>query len=81
MAGRAPDTLDIRPVDPQRTRPTVVAAYNKLAVGESFVLVDNRDPMLIRTVLNAQEAGAVGWQYLEAGPDVWRVRITRKRLI
>ena len=77
MAARAPDTLDIRPIAPQRMGPTIVAAYEKLAPGESFVVVNDRDPAQVRAVLDARQAETVGWVYLEAGPDVWRVRITR----
>jgi len=80
MPATAPDTLDVRPVAPQRTHPTVIATYNKLAFGESFVLINDWDPAPVRDELDAQPAEAVGWEYLENGPDVWRVRITRKRV-
>lgn len=80
MSATAPDTLDVRPVASQRTHPTVIATYNKLAVGESFVLINDRDPAPVRAELDPTSVEAVGWEYLESGPDVWRVRITRKRL-
>lgn len=81
MPATAPDTLDVRPVPPQRTHPTVVATYNKLAPGESFVLINDQDLAPVRAALEARSSEAVGWEYLEVGPDVWRVRITRKCLI
>jgi uncharacterized protein (DUF2249 family) len=77
MAAMPPDMLDVRPIAPQRTPPTVVATYEKLAPGESFVLVTDREPTAVRATLEAQAAHGTGWEYLEAGPDVWRVRITR----
>lgn len=77
MPATAPDTLDVRPVAPQRTHPTVIATYDKLALGESFVLINDQDPAYVRVMLEARPFGAVGWKYLEAGPGVWRVRITR----
>lgn len=70
--------LDVRPIAPQRTPPTVVATYNKLAPGESFVLVTDREPTAVRAMLETQTTREVGWTYLEAGPEVWRVRITRR---
>lgn len=77
MPATAPDTLDVRPVAPQRTHPTVIATYDKLALGESFVLINDQDPAYVRVALEARPSEAVGWEYLETGPDVWRVRITR----
>jgi len=68
--------LDVRPIAPQRTPPTVVATYNKLAPGESFVLVTDQEPTAVRTVL--ETVRGAGWTYLESGPEVWRVRITRR---
>jgi uncharacterized protein (DUF2249 family) len=77
MPATAPDTLDVRPVAPQRTHPTVIATYDKLALGESFVLVDDQDPAYVREALEARPSETVRWEYLKAGPDVWHVRITR----
>ncbi len=78
MTATPPYMLDVRPIAPQRTPPTVVATYNKLAPGESFILITDRKPTAVRAMLKAQTARGVGWRYMEAGPDVWRVRITRR---
>lgn len=78
MAAMPPDMLDVRPIAPQRTPPTVMATYEKLAPGESFILITDREPTAVQAMLKAQTARGAGWRYLEAGPNVWRVRITRR---
>jgi uncharacterized protein (DUF2249 family) len=41
------------------------------------VLVNDHDPKPLRYQLEAEHAGRFTWDYLKAGPDVWRVRIGR----
>jgi uncharacterized protein (DUF2249 family) len=41
------------------------------------VLVNDHDPRPLRYQFEAQYAGEYTWEYLEAGPAVWRVRIGR----
>lgn len=68
--------LDVRPIPkPQRHR-AVFAAFANLAVGESFVLVANHDPVSLRAEFDDDQYGASAWDYLERGPE-WRIRITR----
>jgi len=55
-----------------------MVTYEKLAPGESFVLVTDREPSAVRAALETRAARRAEWTYLEAGPDVWRVRITRR---
>ncbi len=52
------------------------AAFADLAVGESFELVVNHDPMPLRAEFDNDQYGASGWEYLQRGPE-WRIRITR----
>lgn len=77
MPASAPQTLDVRPIPPRRKRLTVAATVGRLEPGESFVLVNDRDPEPIRDQFEVEQQGELEWEYLERGPDVWRVRITR----
>jgi len=47
------------------------------APGRGFVLVNDHDPRPLRYQFEAQYTGEFTWDYLEAGPRVWRVRIGR----
>ena len=69
--------LDVRQVSHAQRHGLIFAAYQALRPGRGFVLVNNHDPLPLRYQFEAQYAGEYTWDYLEAGPKVWRVRIGR----
>ena len=52
-------------------------AAPSFAMGQDFVLVNDHDPKPLYYQFKAEYDGAFGWDYLDQGPDVWRVRISR----
>ncbi|MGD9987777.1 DUF2249 domain-containing protein [Pseudonocardia sp.] len=68
--------LDVRPLRKPDKHPTIFRTYDALAVGESFVLVNNHDPKHLRDEFDADLPGGHGWEYVERGP-VWKVRISK----
>ncbi len=70
-------TLDVRVIPPREKHPTIFSTFSELAPGESFVLVNDHDPKPLRYQFEYEHAGQFGWEYLEAGPAVWRVEISR----
>jgi uncharacterized protein (DUF2249 family)/quercetin dioxygenase-like cupin family protein len=73
----ADNELDVRQLRKPDKHPTIFATYAALAVGESFVLVNNHDPKHLRQEFEADHPDSYGWEYLEKGPAVWRIRITK----
>ena len=69
--------LDVRDLAPARRHETIFSAYLDLAPGAGFVLVNDHDPRPLRYQFEAEHAGQFTWEYLESGPEVWRVRIGR----
>ena len=69
--------LDVCDLPPARRHQTIFAAYQALASGAGFVLVNDHDPKPLRYQFEAEHAGQFSWDYLEQGPHVWRVRIGR----
>jgi len=41
-------------------------------------LVNDHDPKPLRYRLLAERPGQLAWEYLEQGPEVWRVRLGRR---
>lgn len=72
-----PVVLDVRPVPPPRKHPTIFETFDALKPGESMVLVNDHDPRPLRYQFEAERAGQFAWEYLEQGPDVWRVEIRK----
>jgi uncharacterized protein (DUF2249 family)/iron-sulfur cluster repair protein YtfE (RIC family) len=69
-------TLDVRSIPHRARHEEVFAAFDRLGLGESFVLVNDHDPRPLSYEFAQRHAGAFRWEDLERGP-VWRVRITR----
>ncbi|WP_375481378.1 DUF2249 domain-containing protein [uncultured Mycobacterium sp.] len=69
--------LDVRQLRKPDKHPTIFATYAALPLGESFVLVNNHDPKHLHQEFEADRAGCYHWEYLENGPAVWRIRITK----
>ena len=73
---REPD-LDVRQLPHWQRHDAIVTAYRVLQPGRGFVLVNDHDPLPLRYQFEAQYPGQFTWDYLEAGPRRWRVRIGR----
>jgi uncharacterized protein (DUF2249 family) len=70
-------TLDVRPIPPKDKHPTIFDTFDELAPGEAFVLVNDHDPKPLYYQFEAERPGEVDWEYLEEGPEVWHVRLTK----
>ncbi len=75
-AGAGPE-LDVRRFPHGQRHDVIFTTFDALAEGAGFVLVNDHDPRPLRYQFEAQHAGCYSWDYLESGPEVWRVRIGR----
>ena len=69
--------LDVRSEVPRRRHELIFETFAELPPGSAYVLVNDHDPKPLRYQLEAENAGEFSWEYLEDGPEVWRVRIGR----
>jgi len=69
------DALEVRHLPPAQRHQVIFERFNALPVGGSFVLVNDHDPKPLYYQLVAEYKGELLWEYLEAGPEVWRVRM------
>ena len=76
MSAATPE-LDVRTEPPAGRHTLIFATYGDLSAGESFVLVNDHDPKPLYYQFAAEHAGQFSWDYLESGPEVWKVRIGR----
>ena len=74
----AEQTIDVRNIVPRERHPLIFDTYRNLAAGEAFLLVNDHDPKPLYYQFQAELGPVVTWDYLEAGPEVWKVRITKK---
>ena len=69
--------LDDRNEPPARRHDLILGTYKDLESGAGFELVNVHDPKPLWYQFEAEFTGQFTWDYLESGPDVWRVRIGR----
>ena len=69
--------LDVRPIRPADRHGQIFEAFEALLPGAGFELVNDHDPKPLYYQFAAERAGTFTWDYLETGPEVWRVRIGR----
>jgi uncharacterized protein (DUF2249 family) len=69
--------LDVREITPRERHPLIFNQFADLKIGEAMRLVNDHDPKPLRYQLMAEHPGEADWEYIEEGPDVWQVKITR----
>jgi uncharacterized protein (DUF2249 family) len=74
-----PEQLDVRRLPPPQRHALIFDACGKLPVGNAVILVNDHDPKPLYYQFEAEHPGQFGWEYVESGPAVWRVCITRKK--
>ncbi|HET7804301.1 MAG TPA: DUF2249 domain-containing protein [Pseudolabrys sp.] len=70
-------TIDVRPMIPRERHPLIFNTFEKLDPSHAFILVNDHDPKPLYYQFQAEHQGKFGWNYLEKGPEVWRVVISR----
>ena len=78
MSNATEDILDARTLDPRVKHATIFARYDELKAGESFVLHNDHDPRPLYFQLVSHHGDVFSWEYLEQGPDLFRIKITKK---
>jgi len=71
-------TIDVRTIPPRERHPAIFRRFDALGPGQAFELVNDHDPRPLLYTFQAERTGRFTWDYLESGPDVWRVRIGAK---
>ncbi|KQU67285.1 MULTISPECIES: DUF2249 domain-containing protein [unclassified Rhizobacter] len=70
--------IDVRPIPRHERHALIFSTFRKLPVGRSMQLVNDHDPQPLQHQFHAEMPGAFSWEYVQAGPALWRVRITRQ---
>jgi uncharacterized protein (DUF2249 family) len=70
--------VDVRSIAPRDRHPLIFRTFASLAPGETMELVNDHDPKPLYYQFQAELGPVFDWDYLEQGPEVWRVSIGRK---
>jgi uncharacterized protein (DUF2249 family) len=69
--------IDVRHIHPSRRHPTIFGVLAALAPGGAMRVTSDHDPHPLHYQIATRFPDQFGWEYLEHGPDVWKVQITR----
>ena len=67
--------MDVRPIPCSIKHGLILKTWYDLPVGDYFILLNDHDPVPLRYQFQAEFGNAFTWEYLEEGPEVWRVAI------
>ncbi len=69
--------FDVRPFPPTERHEMFYKAFADIKPGEAFEFVNDHDPKPLYYQMEAESNEPFRWEYLEKGPDVWKVRVVK----
>lgn len=72
-------TLDVTVLEPRLKHPTIFEKYDSLNPGEAFILHNDHDPKPLYYQLMAERGNTFSWDYLESGPKIWEIKISKNK--
>lgn len=69
--------LDVTAIEPRLKHPTIFDHFDALEQGESFIILNDHDPRPLYYQLLGERGNFFQWEYLESGPEWWRVSIAK----
>lgn len=72
--------VDTRPLAPLHRRTLAFTTFDQLDVDSVMELVNDHDPVVLRSQFELEKPNLFAWTYLESGPAVWRVAVTKLKV-
>lgn len=79
MSSTTANSIDVREITPRHRHAVIFDRFDALRVGEALELVNDHDPVPLRAQFEGRSAGRFEWNTLDAGPELWRVRISANK--
>jgi regulator of cell morphogenesis and NO signaling len=70
--------LNVTAIEPKLKHPTIFAKFDELKPGESLTIHNDHDPKPLYYQLLGERGNIFTWDYLEQGPQLWRVKISKR---
>lgn len=71
------EILDVTVIEPRLKHPTIFKHFDGIGPGGGFTILNDHDPKPLYYELLAERGNIFQWEYLEKGPETWRVRISK----
>ena len=73
--------MDVRPIPCSIKHGLIMRTWTELSVNDHFILLNDHDPVPLYYQFAALFPGAFSWDYIERGPEDFRVKITKLKNI
>src|ERR1035437_4213115 len=70
--------LNVTLLEPKQKHPTIFLRYDLLKEGESLTIHNDHDPKPLYYQLLGERGNTFVWEYMEEGPELWKVRISKR---
>ncbi|MEP6465097.1 MAG: iron-sulfur cluster repair di-iron protein [Parafilimonas sp.] len=70
--------LNVTLLEPRQKHPTIFVRFDELEEGESLTIHNDHDPKPLYYQLLGERGNIFNWEYLEEGPEWWKVKISKK---
>ena len=71
-------TIDVRTIPPYERHPRIFSALEALKPSQTLVIGSDHEPRPLQYQIQAKFPGLFDWTYVQQGPEVWRVLISRE---
>lgn len=70
--------LNVTAIEPKLKHPTIFEKFDMLVPGQSLTIHNDHDPKPLYYQLLGERGNIFTWEYLQEGPELWRVKISKK---
>lgn len=70
--------INVPDYSPREKHPAILNGFDELKSGEVMQIVNDHDPRPLHYQFMMERTDQFTWEYLEEGPEIWRVAISRK---
>ena len=70
--------LNVTLIEPRLKHPTIFEYFDALKEGEGFAILNDHDPKPVYYQLLGERGNIFVWEYLEQGPEWWKVSIKKR---
>lgn len=71
--------IEVQKIPQSERHRFIFETFETLPIGGAFVLVNNHDPRPLYYQFQERYYNAFDWDYLEQGPETWRVRVAKTK--
>jgi uncharacterized protein (DUF2249 family) len=79
MTSTVTTRIDVRTIVPRERHALIFKTFDMLQPGQMLELSNDHDPRHLHEQFDDRTPGQYEWTYLESGPALWRVQISKTR--